>query len=100
MVVKNKNDNSAVSNVLKDRLTLPWLIVTIASMVAFVAFLIAMYFEFHAPIFFGILILVIGSMILLDGIHKKRENYVSGNLNFIMVALCVICAVVVMNLDF
>ena len=98
--MKKKTDNSAVSNAFKDKLTLPWLIVTIASMVAFVAFLIAMYFGFHAPIFFGILILVIGSMILLDGIHKKRENYVSGNLNFIMVALCVICAAVVMNLDF
>lgn len=98
--MKKKTDNSAVSTILKDKLTLPWLIVTIASMVAFVAFLIAMYFGFHAPIFFGILILVIGSMILLDGIHKKKENYVSGNLNFIMVALCVICAVVVMNLDF
>ena len=98
--MKKKTDNSAVSTILKDKLTLPWLIVTIASMVAFVAFLIAMYFGFHAPIFFGILILVIGSMILLDGIHKKKENYVSGNLNFIMVALCVICAAVVMNLDF
>lgn len=98
--MKKKTDNSAVSNTFKDKLTLPWLVVTIASMVAFVAFLIAMYFGFHAPIFFGILILVIASMILLDGIHKKRENYISGNLNFIMVALCVICAAVVMNLDF
>lgn len=97
--MKNKGNSTASSN-LKDRFTLPWLVVTIASMITFVAFLIAMYFGFHAPIFFGVFILVIAAMILLDGIHKKKENYVSGNLNFIMVALCVICAAVVMNLDF
>lgn len=100
MVVKKTNDSSNVTKGFKDKLTLPWLIVTIASMIAFVAFLIAMYFGFHAPVFFGILLIVIASMILLDGIHKKRENYISGNLNFIMVALCVICAAVVMTLDF
>ena len=97
--MKNKGNSTASSN-LKDKFTLPWLVVTIASMITFVAFLIAMYFGFHAPVFFGVFILVIAAMILLDGIHKKKENYVSGNLNFIMVALCVICAAVVMNLDF
>ena len=95
-----KKENSTVNANFKDRLTLPWLIVTIASMICFVAFLVAMYFGFHAPVFFGVFILVIAAMILLDGIHKKKENYVSGNLNFIMVALCVICAAVVMKLDF
>lgn len=95
-----KKENSTVNANIKDRLTLPWLIVTIASMISFVAFLVAMYFGFHAPIFFGVFILVIAAMILLDGIHKKKENYVSGNMNFIMVALCIICAAVVMNLDF
>ena len=94
-----KEESSAVTANIKDKLTLPWLIVTIASMISFVAFLVAMYFNFHAPVFFGIFILIIAAMILLDGIHKKKENYVSGNLNFIMVALCVICAVVIMNLD-
>lgn len=95
-----KKENSTVNANIKDRLTLPWLIVTIASMISFIAFLAAMYFGFHAPIFFGVFILIIAAMILLDGIHKKKENYVSGNMNFIMVALCVICAAVVMNLDF
>ena len=93
-----KKENSTVTASIKDKLTLPWLIVTIASMVSFVAFLVAMYFNFHAPVFFGVFILIIAAMILLDGIHKKKENYVSGNLNFIMVALCIICAVVIMNI--
>ena len=94
-----KKENSTVTANIMDKLTLPWLIVTIASMVCFVAFLVAMYFNFHAPIFFGVFILIIAAMILLDGIHKKKENYVSGNLNFIMVVLCIICAVVIMNID-
>lgn len=95
-----KKENSTVNINFKDKLTLPWLVVTIISMITFIAFLLAMYFNFHAPVFFGVFILAIAAMILLDGIHKKKENYVSGNLNYIMFVLCLICAVVVMNLDF
>lgn len=79
-------------------MTLPWLVIMITSMVSFLAFLIAMFFEFHAAVFFAVFILVIAAAVLLDGIHKRRENYISGNVNFIMVVLCVICAVLVMNM--
>ena len=97
--MKKKTESSAVTSVLKDRLTLPWLVVTIASMVVFIAFLFAMYFGKLAYVFFGILILMVGSMVLLDGIYKRKQSYLSGNLNFIMVALCVILAAVVIAHD-
>ncbi len=89
---KQKNVKNAVA-----KITLPWLIVTIASIIAFMAFIIAMFFEFHASIFFGVFVLIIAVAVLLDGIQKKKENYLSGNLNYIMAALCVICAVVFMK---
>lgn len=88
------NDNATI----KQKLTLPWLIITIASMVSFMAFLIAMFFQFYTAVFFAIFLLVIASAIFLDGIHKKKQNYISGNINFIIVILCVICAVVVMGM--
>ena len=95
---KNSNDSAKVS-ALKDKLTLPWLIVTIASMVVFLAFLMGMFFNRLQYLFFGILILMVGTMVLLDGIYKKKQNYISGNLNFIMVALCVVLAAVVISRD-
>lgn len=97
--MKKNIGNNTINTVLKDKLTLPWLIVTIASMVVFLAFLVAMYFGKLAYLFFGILILMVGSMVLLDGIYKKKNSTLSGNLNFIMVALCVILAAVVISKD-
>lgn len=93
-----KTGNKPENSFFAEKITVPWLIVTIFSMVSFLAFLISMFFGEYTPIFFGIFILSIAAVILLDGIHKKRENYISGNLNFIMVVLCVICAVIVMNM--
>lgn len=93
-----KTDNKPESSFFAEKITVPWLIVTIFSMVSFLAFLISMFFGKYTPIFFGIFILSIAAVVLLDGIHKKRENYISGNLNYIMVVLCVICAVIVMNM--
>lgn len=97
--MKKNGSTSAIGSMLKDKLTLPWLIVTIASMVVFIAFLVAMYFGKLAYLFFGILVLMVGTMVLLDGIYKKKQSYLSGNLNFIMVALCVVLAVVVISQD-
>ncbi|MBQ8575093.1 MAG: hypothetical protein IJ447_03495 [Clostridia bacterium] len=88
------NDNAT----LKQKLTLPWLIITIASMVSFMAFLIAMFFQFYTAVFFAVFMLVIASAIFLDGIHKKKQNYISGNINFIIAILCVIIAMVGMGM--
>ncbi|MDD6276656.1 MAG: hypothetical protein PUB20_07530 [Clostridia bacterium] len=97
---KNKNNNSEKTSKtsFSEKITLPWLIVTIASMISFLAFIIAMFFEFYASVFFGVFILIIACAVFLDGVHKRRQNYISGNLNFIMGVLCVICAVIVMNM--
>lgn len=93
----NKKKNSD-SGFFAEKITVPWLVVTIFSMISFLAFLISMFFGKYTAIFFGIFILAIAAVVLLDGIHKKRENYISGNLNFIMVVLCIICAVIIMNM--
>ncbi len=95
--LSKKNDKPS-KETFAQKLTLPWLIISIASMVSFMAFIIAMFFQFHAAIFFAVFLIVIAAAILLDGIHKKKQNYISGNINFIMAVLCVLCAVVVMNI--
>lgn len=94
----NNNKKKSDSGFFTEKITVPWLIVTIFSMISFLAFLISMFFGKFTSIFFGIFILAIASVVLLDGIHKKKENYISGNLNFIMFVLCIICAVIVMNM--
>ena len=89
-MLSDNNKKKPDSGFFTEKITVPWLIVTIFSMISFLAFLISM--------FFGNFILAIASVVLLDGIHKKKENYISGNLNFIMFVLCIICAVIVMNM--
>ncbi len=97
--MSKKNDNlSKEKETLAQKLTLPWLIISIASMVSFFAFIIAMFFQFYAAVFFAVFLFVVAAGILLDGIHKKKQNYISGNINIIMAILCVLCAVVVMNI--
>ena len=96
-IVSDNKKNSPEKEVVKEKLTLPWLIISIASMVSFLAFIIAMFFHFYPAIFFAVFILVIAAGIFLDGLHKKKENYISGNINFIMVILCVICALMLMK---
>ena len=96
--MSDKKNNNSDNGFFSEKITIPWLIVTIFSMISFLAFLISMLFGKYTPIFFAIFILAIASVVLLDGIHKKKENYISGNLNFIMVVLCIICAVIVINM--
>ena len=94
----SKEKSTTESDIIKERLTLPWLIISIASIVSFMAFLIAMFFQFYTAVFFAVFLLVIASAVFLDGIHKKKQNYISGNINFIMAILCVICAMVVISM--
>ena len=96
--MSDKKNNNSDNGFFSEKITIPWLIVTIFSMISFLAFLISMFFGKYTPIFFAIFILAIASVVLLDGIHKKKENYISGNLNFIMVVLCILCAVIVINM--
>ena len=96
--MSDKKNNNSDNGFFSEKITIPWLIVTIFSMISFLAFIISMFFLKYTHIFFAIFILAIASVVLLDGIHKKKENYISGNLNFIMVVLCIICAVIVINM--
>ena len=96
--MSDKKNNNSDNGFFSEKITIPWLIVTIFSMISFLAFLISMFFGKYTPIIFAIFIRAIASVVLLDGIHKKKENYISGNLNFIMVVLCIICAVIVINM--
>ena len=84
---------------VKQKLTLPWLIISIASMVTFFAFVIAMFYGKYEAEFFATFILTLASGIFLDGIHKKKQNYISGNINFFMVILCVLCAVMIIAIN-
>ena len=83
--MSDKKNNNSDNGFFSEKITIPWLIVTIFSMISFLAFLISMFFGKYTPIFFAIFILAIASVVLLDGIHKKKENYISGNLNFIKI---------------
>lgn len=96
--MRKKNKTAVDNTEIKQKLTLPWLIISIASMLSFLAFLIAMFFQFHTAVFFAVFLIVIASAVFLDGVHKKKQNYVSGNINFIMAILCVICAMVVIGM--
>lgn len=84
---------------VKQKLTLPWLIISIASMIVFFAFVVAMFYGRYEAELFATFVLVIASGIFLDGLHKKKQNYISGNINFFMVILCVLCAVMIVAIN-
>lgn len=93
---KNKTNQNQQT---KQKLTLPWLILSIASMVSFMAFVIAMFYGKYEAELFAVFMLVIASVVFLDGIHKKKQNYISGNINFIMGILCVLCSVMIVAIN-
>lgn len=76
------------------RMTLPWLIGVIAATFMFLAFLIAMYFEFYPSVFFGVLLLIIALTIIFDGIHRRKENRLSSKLSLIMGVIAIIASII------
>ena len=91
---KNKDNKQ-----IKEKLTLPWLIISIASMLTFFAFVVAMFYGKYEAELFASFVLVIASGIFLDGLHKKKQKYISGNINFFMVILCILCAVMIIAMN-
>lgn len=79
-------------------LTLPWLIIAISSMVMFLAFLISMFYEFHTAVFFAVWMWIIAGSLFIDGIVKRKENKLNGNVTLIMGVLAVIAGVFVIAL--
>ncbi len=80
------------------KLTLPMLIIIISSMVMFMAFLISMFYEFHTAIFFAVWMWIIAISLFIDGIPKRKQNKLNGNITLIMGVLAVIAGVVVLTL--
>lgn len=80
------------------QITLPWLIIGIASMIMFMAFLISMYFEFYTAVFFAIWMWIISGALIFDGVTKRKKSKASGNLSLCMGVLAFIAGVAVLNL--
>ena len=66
------------------KITLPWLIIAIASMVMFFVFLISLYLNFYTAIFFTVWIWIIAGALIYNGINKRKTDKPVGNLNIIM----------------
>ncbi len=79
-------------------LTLPWLIIAISSMVMFMAFLVSMFYEFYTAVFFAVWMWIIAGSLFIDGIAKRKENKLNGNITLIMGVLAVIAGVFVIAL--
>lgn len=79
-------------------LTLPWLIIAISSMVMFMAFLVSMFYEFHTAVFFAVWMWIIAAALFVDGIAKRKQNKLNGNVTLIMGVLAVIAGVFVIAL--
>ena len=63
------------------KITLPWLIIGIASMFMFMVFLISMYFEFHTALFFAVWMWIISAALIFDGVSRRKKSKTSGNLS-------------------
>lgn len=79
-------------------LTLPWVIIAIASMVMFLAFLISMFYEFHTAVFFAVWMWIIAISLFIDGVAKRRQSKLNGNITLIMGVLAVIAGLFVISL--
>ncbi len=94
MKKKPKLSNEGLSEI-----TLPWLIIGISSMIMFVAFLIAMFFNFHTAWFFSVWLWIVACALVYDGIIKRKSNKFSGNLSMIMGVLAFIAGVLIINMQ-
>ena len=81
------------------KITLPWLIIGISSMVMFMVFLIAMYFNFHTAWFFSIWMWLIAGSLVFDGISKRKASKAIGNLSLIMGVVAFIAGVLILNMQ-
>lgn len=97
-VNKDKKQITPVKPESLPKITLPWLIIAVSSMVMFMAFLIAMYFGFHTEVFFAVWMWIIAVSLFVDGISKRKVRKTAGNLSLCMGIMAFIAGVVVLNL--
>lgn len=81
------------------KITLPWLIIGISSMIMFLVFLVAMYFNFHTAWFFCIWMWLIAGSLVFDGISKRKASKPIGNLSLIMGVVAFIAGVLIINMN-
>ena len=81
------------------KITLPWLIIGISSMVMFLVFLVAMYFNFHTAWFFCVWMWIIAGSLIFDGISKQRSGKAIGKLSLIMGVVAFIAGVLIINMQ-
>ncbi len=94
--MKNKSDFSKEDF---PKITLPWLIIGISSMIMFVVFLIAMFFNFHTAWFFCAWMWVIACALIFDGVSRRKNNIVVGNISIIMGIISFIAGIMIINLQ-
>ena len=94
--MKNK---SRLPNDEFPKITLPWLIIGISSMIMFMIFLVAMYFNFHTAWFFCVWMWIIAGALIYDGISKRKNSKPLGNLSMIMGVVAFIAGVLIINMQ-
>lgn len=95
---KDKKQKTPVESEIFPKITLPWLIIAVSSMVMFMAFLIAMYFGFHTKVFFAVWMWIVAVSLFVDGISKRKVRKTAGNLSLCMGVMAFIAGVAVLNL--
>ena len=97
-VNKDKKQKNPIEPENLPKMTLPWLIIAVSSMVMFMAFLIAMYFGFHTKVFFAVWMWIVAVSLFIDGISKRKVRKTAGNLSLCMGVMAFIAGVAVLNL--
>ena len=95
---KDKKQKAPVESESFPKITLPWLIIAISSMVMFMAFLIAMYFGFHTKVFFAVWMWIVAISLFVDGFSKRKVRKTAGNLSLCMGVMAFIAGIAVLNL--
>lgn len=81
------------------KITLPWLIIGISSMIMFMVFLIAMFFNFHTAWFFAVWMWIVAGALVYDGISKRKDNKPVGNRSMIMGVVAFIAGVLIIGMQ-
>ena len=69
-MLSDNNKKKPDSGFFTEKITVPWLIVTIFSMISFLAFLISMFFGKFTSIFFGVFILA-----MTESTKRKKTTF-------------------------
>ncbi len=74
-------------------ITLPQIVLAAASMLTFVVFLITMYLNFHAAVFFSVWIWCVAATLIYSGTLNRKLKKSSGTVYIIMGAAAIIAGI-------